>query len=59
MCIMFNPGAIKSNLMGSLFADIALLLIMLIGLFRLHAGSGAIGLERVLLNQVGWLRFSL
>ena len=56
---MSNPGILTSNIMGSLFADIALLLIMLIGLFRLHFGSGAIGLERVLRNQVRWLRFLL
>ena len=49
---MLKPGTLKSNIMGSLFADVALLLIMLIGLFRLHVGSGAIGLERVLRNQV-------
>ena len=38
--------------MRSLFADVALLLIMLFGLFRLHFGSDAISLERVLQIQV-------
>jgi hypothetical protein len=39
--------------MGSLIADVVLLLIMLIGLFRLPFGAGdAFGLERVLRNQV-------
>jgi hypothetical protein len=46
--------------MGSLIADVVLLLIMLVGLLRLSLGAGdAFGLERVLWKQVRWLRFSL
>ncbi len=60
MCIMLDSGILKSNIMCSLIADILSLLIMLIGLFRLPLGEGdAFGLERILWNQVRWLRFSL
>jgi hypothetical protein len=46
--------------MGSLIADVVLLLIMLVGLFRLPLGAGeAFGLGRVPRNQVRWFRFSL
>ncbi len=46
--------------MGSLIADVVLLLMMLIGLLRLRFGAGnVIGLERVLWKQVRWLWFSL
>ena len=46
--------------MGSLIADVVLLLIMLVGLFRPAFGAGeAFGLERVLRKQVRWLWFSL
>jgi hypothetical protein len=48
-----NPGSIKPNIMGSLIADVVLLLIMLIGLLRLRFGSSdAFGLELVLWKQV-------
>ena len=53
MCIILNPEIIKPNKLGSLIADIVLLLIMLLGLFRLHFEAGnANGLERVLRRQV-------
>jgi hypothetical protein len=46
--------------MGSLIADVVLLLIMLIGLLRLRFGSGdVVGLERVLWKQVRRLPLSL
>jgi hypothetical protein len=46
--------------MGSLIADVLLLVIMLVGLLRLRFGSGhSFGLERVLWKQVRCLRFSL
>jgi len=58
--MMVNPESIRANILGSLIADVLLLLIMLIGLFRLPLGEGdAFGLERILWNQVRWLRFSL
>jgi hypothetical protein len=57
---MLNPGILKSNIMGSLIADVVLLLIMLVGLFRLSFEAGdAFGIKRVLQNQVRWLWFSL
>jgi hypothetical protein len=44
--------------MGSLIADVVLLFIMLIGLLRIRFRAGdSYGLERVLWNQVRWLRF--
>ena len=45
--------------MGSLIADVVLLLIMLVGLLhiRFAAGDRRFGLERVLWNQVRFLRF--
>ncbi|KAF8498244.1 hypothetical protein F5888DRAFT_1693928 [Russula emetica] len=47
--------------MGSLIADVVLLLIMLVGLLRLHFGAGdAFGLERVLWKQgLIWLSLAI
>jgi len=46
--------------MGSLIADVVLLLIMLVGLLRLPFGEGSgYSLERLLWKQVCLLRFSL
>ncbi|KAF8498241.1 hypothetical protein F5888DRAFT_233899 [Russula emetica] len=60
-CILLNPGSIKPNIMGSLVADVVLLLIMLIGLLRLRFGAGdALGLERVLWKQgLIWLLIAI
>jgi hypothetical protein len=50
---MLNPGILKSNIMGSLIADVVLLLIMLVGLFRLpFVSDDAFDIKRVLQNQV-------
>jgi hypothetical protein len=50
---MVHPEITKPNIIGSLTADVVLLFIMLIGLFRLHFGGGnASNLERVLQKQV-------
>jgi hypothetical protein len=53
-----NIEVTKPTVATSLVTDVVLLLIMLIGLFRLNLGaSGALG--RTLWNQVRWLHFSL
>jgi hypothetical protein len=50
---MANLDGAKYAVMGSLFADIALLLIMLIGLLRLRREEGgAFPMGRTLWNQV-------
>ncbi|KAF8498242.1 hypothetical protein F5888DRAFT_233792 [Russula emetica] len=60
-CILLNPESIKPNFMGSLIADVVLLLIMLVGLLRLRFGAGdALGLERVLWKQgLIWLLIAI
>ncbi|KAF8498240.1 hypothetical protein F5888DRAFT_233691 [Russula emetica] len=60
-CVLLNPESIKPNIMGSLIADVVLLLIMLIGLLRLPFGAGdALGLERVLWKQgLIWLLIAI
>ena len=47
----------KFNIIVSLASDVALLLIMLVGLLRLRLEIGKFGLGRVLWNQVRWWRF--
>ena len=50
---MLNPESIKPNILGSLITDVVLLLIMLVGLFRLRFGAGdEFHLERILRKQV-------
>lgn len=52
MCAALNKEIIKPSIMASLVADVVLLLIMLIGLFRPPFGAGgALSLERVLQKQ--------
>ena len=52
---MLNFEVTKPNVVASLITDVALLLVMLIGLFRLRLGaSGAFALGRMLWNQVRW-----
>jgi hypothetical protein len=53
-----NIESTKPNIVGSLFSDIALLLIMLIGLYPLR-GAGAFALGRTLWKQVRWWQFPL
>jgi hypothetical protein len=60
-CVLLNAETSKSNIISSLVTDIALLLIMLMGLLRSRIGSagGAYGVGRVLRNQVRWWQFLL
>ncbi|KAF8498214.1 hypothetical protein F5888DRAFT_1693597, partial [Russula emetica] len=60
-CVLLNPESIKPNIMGSLIADVVLLLIMLVGLLRLHFGAGdGFNLERVLWKQgLIWLLIAI
>ena len=52
-CVLLNPGSIQPNIVGSLIADVVLLIVMLIGLLRLHLGAGnGFFLGRVLWKQV-------
>jgi hypothetical protein len=55
-----NFDSTKLTVVSSLVTDIALLLIMLIGLLRLRLKAGkAMSLGRILWNQVQWWQFSL
>ncbi|KAF8487388.1 hypothetical protein DFH94DRAFT_25075 [Russula ochroleuca] len=57
-CVVDNIESTKPNIVGSLFSDIALLLIMLIGLYPLR-GAGAFALGRTLWKQgLIWLLFA-
>ena len=57
---MLNFEATKLNVAISLITDVVLLLIMLAGLIRLRLrGGGALGLGRMLWNQVRWWPFLL
>jgi hypothetical protein len=59
-CLLLNVQIIKLNFISTLITDIALLLVMLIGLLRLcRDGGGMLSLGRILWKQVGWLWFSL
>ncbi|KAF8498243.1 hypothetical protein F5888DRAFT_233963 [Russula emetica] len=60
-CVLLNPDRITPSIMGSLIADVVLLLIMLIGLLRLRFGAGdALSLERVLWKQgLIWLLIAI
>ena len=56
---MLNFEVTKPNVVASLITNVALLLIMLIGLFRLRLVTSGGALGRTLWNQVRWLYFSL
>ena len=57
---MTNFDSTKYSIIGSLFSDLALLLIMLVGLLRMRReGSGAFALGRTLWKQVRWWPFPL
>jgi hypothetical protein len=57
---MTNFDSTKYSIIGSLFSDLALLLIMLVGLLRMRReGSGAFALGRTLWKQVRWWQFPL
>ncbi|KAF8498216.1 hypothetical protein F5888DRAFT_1693628 [Russula emetica] len=60
-CVLVKPDGIKPGIMGSLIADVVLLLIMLIGLLRLRFGAGdGFNLERVLWKQgLIWLLLAI
>ncbi|KAH9990087.1 hypothetical protein BJV77DRAFT_634056 [Russula vinacea] len=62
-CTLFNVNSTKPAIIGSLFSDIVLLLIMLIGLLRMrheaHEGGSSFPLARTLWNQgLIWLLFA-
>lgn len=53
-CVVLNTEDNKPNIIVTLVADIVLLLVVLIGLFRLlHDSSGSFNLGRLLWKQVG------
>jgi len=56
-CIVFNSHSAKLNIIVSLITDILLLLIVLVGLLRLHSdGLGTYGIGRLLWKQgVMWI----
>jgi hypothetical protein len=54
-----NFDSTKFAIIGSLFSDLALLLIMLIGLLRLRCKGETFALGRTLWNQVRWWQFPL
>jgi hypothetical protein len=59
-CIVLNFDSTKPTAIGALVTDIALLIIMLIGLIRLRLEAGGVFvLERVLWNQVRWWQLLL
>lgn len=53
-CIVPNTEANKPNIIVTLITDFVLLLVMLIGLFRLLRGSGSFALGYLLWKQVRW-----
>ncbi len=56
-CVVTNIQICKASLIALFFADIILLLIMLIGLLRLRRhGGGSLELGRLLWKQVGHRR---
>jgi hypothetical protein len=59
-CVVLNFETSKPAVIGSLFTDLLLLLIMLLGLLRLRLGSsGEFSIGRFLWKQVRWCQFSL
>jgi len=54
-CVPVNAESSELNIIAMLVTDIALLLIMLGGLFNLRRnGGGEFGLTQLLWRQVGW-----
>ncbi|KAI0281967.1 hypothetical protein BGY98DRAFT_1094578 [Russula aff. rugulosa BPL654] len=51
VCVLLNAETSKPNIISSLVTDVALLLIMLVGLFRLRREGTAFGAGRILWNQ--------
>jgi hypothetical protein len=52
-CALLNLESTKPTVIGSLVTDVVLLLIMLVGLFRMRLETGgAFGLARILWKQV-------
>jgi len=59
-CVMARVDSIKLSTIVALATDIGLILIMLLGLFRLRRrGGGIMALGRLLWNQVGLWHFFL
>jgi hypothetical protein len=59
-CVLLNASITKPAVIGSLFSDVALLLIMLIGLLRLRCrGGGEFSMGRTLWKQVRCWQFQL
>jgi len=56
-CIVLNTEEIKHNIILILITDIVLLLMVLIGLLRLHDSGGSFTLGRLLWKQVELERF--
>jgi len=56
-CIVLNTEEIKHNIILILITDIVLLLMVLIGLLRLHDSGGSFALGRLLWKQVESERF--
>ncbi len=55
---MLQLDSIRLSTIALLAADIVLILIMFVGLYRVRRrGGGLMGLGRLLWNQVGWERF--
>jgi hypothetical protein len=55
---VLNTKENKPNIILTLITDVALLLVVLIGLLRLlHGSGGSFALGRLIWNQVGWGRF--
>jgi hypothetical protein len=51
---VLNTEENKANIIVTLITDIALLIMVLVGLLRLHGGGGSFALGRLLWKQVGW-----
>jgi hypothetical protein len=58
-CVLLNPQSNKLNVIVSLVSDTTLLLIMLVGLFRLRFQTREYGFGHILWNQVRWWPFLL
>jgi hypothetical protein len=56
---VLNTDSSRRNIFSNLVTDIVLLLIMLLGLFRLRLHGGVFGLGRLLLRQVRFWQFAL
>jgi hypothetical protein len=59
-CIVPNFNTTEPAVIGSLVTDLALLLIMLLGLLRVSLEAGGVfGMARFLWKQVRWCQFLL